>query len=410
MVKFVYIGLRVYRGLRKQLRESVRSREERCGRLIGVRYRDAVVVYEATQESISRSGGHCVPGVAETERRLVELSRSVPGVSLLGDWHTHWFEDTPRPSKGDVESLRLVHERYEEYRSGYVLLLLAKGGAMSYVYSGEGLKPVPLITIGKAGVFRDEDLGIGSRHREFGKLLGKKVTIVGLGSGGSLLTYLLAEAGVGEFRLVDYDVLAPANVTRHIVGLRGVGLSKPHALAARIKDHNPFARVKTHVLKVGPETLDELNEIARGSDLVIASSDSHTVNLLVNDVAVSLGCPFVASYVGPGASYGNVVYVPGDGSSGCYRCMLQSYHVKPAEPPREVRDGYGLSSNTALHLDLLPTVYLAARTSVNVLLGVKPGFTLAYVDNSALTRGGREPVVLVTIPRVRGCLSCGGRG
>jgi hypothetical protein len=214
LIKFVYIDSKARKKLKRQLRESMLALEERCGRLIGVRYKNAIVIHEITYGFIDRSSTHCIPGHTDAQEKLVSLAREIPNISLVGDWHTHWFEDSPRPSRGDLESLKLIHERYEEYRASYVLLLVARKGVAAYIYTQDGLKTIPVVTIMKAVPFNELDTIVGSRHREFRKLVDKKVAIVGLGSGGSLLAYLLAESGVGEFRLVDYDVLAPDSASR----------------------------------------------------------------------------------------------------------------------------------------------------------------------------------------------------
>ena len=46
------------------------------------------------------------------------------------------------------------------------------------------------------------------------RLSSAKVAVVGLGAAGSNVVQTLALAGVGELRLIDFDVVEPTNLTR----------------------------------------------------------------------------------------------------------------------------------------------------------------------------------------------------
>ena len=52
---------------------------------------------------------------------------------------------------------------------------------------------------------------------------------------------LLAKCGVGQLRLVDYDVVMPGNVSRHACGFYSVGMSKTWAVGSAFGNTSPIA-------------------------------------------------------------------------------------------------------------------------------------------------------------------------
>ena len=63
-------------------------------------------------------------------------------------------------------------------------------------------------------------------------LAGKKVVVVGCGSGGGFVALSLAMSGVGNFVLIDDDVLEESNIMRHVADRRYLGQPKAEAVAA----------------------------------------------------------------------------------------------------------------------------------------------------------------------------------
>ena len=67
----------------------------------------------------------------------------------------------------------------------------------------------------------------------------KKVTVIGLGSFGSVIVAELAKAGVGNFALFDFDRLELHNLSRHYCGANDLGRLKTDALYDVIKGKIP---------------------------------------------------------------------------------------------------------------------------------------------------------------------------
>ena len=79
------------------------------------------------------------------------------------------------------------------------------------------------------------------------KLHQSKVAIFGLGGVGSYVTEALARAGIGNFVLVDKDVIDITNINRQIIATHStVGQNKVDVMESRIKDINPNANVEKY--------------------------------------------------------------------------------------------------------------------------------------------------------------------
>ena len=63
----------------------------------------------------------------------------------------------------------------------------------------------------------------------------RKVALIGCGSLGSKIAVMLARGGVGNFILVDDDLLMPDNFVRHDLDWRDVGTHKADSVASRIQ-------------------------------------------------------------------------------------------------------------------------------------------------------------------------------
>jgi len=89
----------------------------------------------------------------------------------------------------------------------------------------------------------------------------KKVAIIGCGSLGADVAYILAKSGVGNLVLIDGDTLEWENVGRHLLGGREVGLRKDVALRNYLIEQLPHLSVTTF------EGLDSFDFIASDFNL-----------------------------------------------------------------------------------------------------------------------------------------------
>lgn len=119
---------------------------------------------------------------------------------------------------------------------------------------------------------------------EYVRLKAAKVAVVGCGSVGSKVAVHLARSGVGQFVLVDGDVLASGNLVRNELDWRTVGMHKSKALAARLKEVSADCEVLSRTTVLGGQESGEATsatmEYIADCDLIIdASADSGVFNL-----------------------------------------------------------------------------------------------------------------------------------
>lgn len=93
--------------------------------------------------------------------------------------------------------------------------------------------------------FSREELLIGKQN--VNKLHLKKVAIFGVGGVGSFVVEGLARAGIGNFILIDNDIVDITNLNRQLHALHStIGKYKVDLMKERILDINPRARVEVY--------------------------------------------------------------------------------------------------------------------------------------------------------------------
>ena len=109
---------------------------------------------------------------------------------------------------------------------------------------------------------------------EIRSLQDKIVTVLGCGSLGSGVATLLAKAGVGGLNLVDPEVLASENTSRHDLGMSDVGHWKADALTERLRNEFPhLPNVREYHVRWQKITETE-PEVLRSSDVILVAIGS----------------------------------------------------------------------------------------------------------------------------------------
>ena len=147
-----------------------------------------------------------------------------------------------------------------------------------------------------------------------------RVLLVGCGALGTHLAEFCVRAGVQSLRIVDRDFVEPSNLQRQ--GLfteedAARALPKAVAAAARLRAVNSEVRIEPVV-----EDFTHRNalRLAEGASLLLDGSDNFEARFLLNDLALSVGVPWVyAACVGSRAMCMPVL----PGRSACLRCMLE---------------------------------------------------------------------------------------
>ncbi len=165
--------------------------------------------------------------------------------------------------------------------------------------------PVPTTAGGSTG----EDPGLMAEQLSRNKLFfgergqarvsGAFVVVVGLGGVGSHAAHMLARAGVGKLRLIDFDQVSLSSLNRHAVATRAdVGRPKVMCCADAFAAFNPNCAVEPRAVKFEAGVAAEL--LAGSPDYVVDAIDDVPTKAALLVAAAAAGIP-VVSALGAGA-------------------------------------------------------------------------------------------------------------
>ena len=104
------------------------------------------------------------------------------------------------------------------------------------------------------------------------KLEKTRVTIVGTGGVGGNVALFLLRAGIENFTLIDFDVVAPSNLNRQVVAFEDtIGRSKVEVLKEIMQKINKNAKISCQNSKISAENVAEL---IKDTDIVVDAIDS----------------------------------------------------------------------------------------------------------------------------------------
>lgn len=125
------------------------------------------------------------------------------------------------------------------------------------------------------------------------KLNASKVAIFGLGGVGSYVAEALARTGVGEFILIDKDVVETSNINRQLIATtKNIGTLKTDAQRQRILEINPEAKVETCPMFYIENSGGKLIE---GCDYVVDAIDNVTAKLNLIKECKEFNVPFISA-------------------------------------------------------------------------------------------------------------------
>jgi adenylyltransferase/sulfurtransferase len=126
------------------------------------------------------------------------------------------------------------------------------------------------------------------------KLLKKKILIVGAGGLGCSVGIGLGGSGIGEIDFVDFDEVSFSNLHRQIAfGQNDLGNFKVQTLAKRIKEKNPFVKIKTFKLKFE----EFIKKQTPKYDLILDATDNLQTRKEIDKWAKSSNTPWIYASV-----------------------------------------------------------------------------------------------------------------
>ena len=221
------------------------------------------------------------------------------------------------------------------------------------------------------------------------RLAQSSALIVGLGGLGSVASLYLANAGIGQLLINDFDRVDASNLPRQLLfRAADVGSFKANATAARLREANPAVQVSALNRQLDASALEAA---ARDCDVVLDCTDNFRTRLLINAACVATRKPLVS-----GAAIrfeGQVAVFPNRGTGPCYRCLYSDEDENFASCA-----GQGILAPVAGTIGTIQ-----ASEALKLLLGIESGLhdcLWAYDGLSGATRR-------VRIRRKSGCPACG---
>ncbi|MFH0959168.1 MAG: HesA/MoeB/ThiF family protein [Pseudomonadota bacterium] len=157
---------------------------------------------------------------------------------------------------------------------------------------------------------------IGSAGHE--KIRSARVLVAGMGALGSLISILLARAGVGFLRLVDKDAPEMNNLHRQILYNEKdalMGIPKVEAARANLLTMASKIEIDAVNIKIDHESIDQLLD---NVDIVVDALDNSETRFIVNDAILGRRIPYI--FGGAVETMGNVMtIIPGE--TPCLRCL-----------------------------------------------------------------------------------------
>jgi len=126
------------------------------------------------------------------------------------------------------------------------------------------------------------------------KLATCHVAIFGIGGVGGYVAEALARSGVGEFDLIDNDIVNITNINRQIIATHGtLGRYKTEVMKERILSINPDAKVNVYNTFYLPENSGEFDFLKY--DYIVDAVDTVTAKLEIIVNAKNAGTPVISS-------------------------------------------------------------------------------------------------------------------
>lgn len=128
-------------------------------------------------------------------------------------------------------------------------------------------------------------------------ILDKQILLIGAGALGSPIAEMLVRGGVDRLTVCDGDDIKVGNLVRHTLDLRHISINKSPALASRLNQISPYAKIKHQQGNFPPKTGFSLNNF----DLIIDCTGSQKMLAALSAIESSEDVDFVSLSMSYGA-------------------------------------------------------------------------------------------------------------
>jgi len=258
----------------------------------------------------------------------------------------------------------------------------------------------PIIHVDSADKFRVHPINIyrydntSLLERGGGIISEQKILLVGCGSIGSDILFLLARSGLKKFTLVDNDTLYLENSYRHFLGMNKAVQNKKKVvlLKEEIENRYPSARVETFdkdILDIVREQEINFNDY----DLIIIAMGNTNIERMLNKQILETKTAAIFTSVESYGIGGHALLV-NNGDKGCYECLFDddlhnncSFAEKSDRPYTKNVNGCSGTFTPYGGLDSMQTALTASRLALDFLQGnIKENPLVSWKGNAVKFR------------------------
>lgn len=360
--------------IQAEARRSAALQLETGGYLFGEVTNDDILIVRATGPGPNalRTPATVRPDEWYTLQKEREFNANRAGKPLLraGGWHLHGIDGL---STTDIETIRRIAADHPHF--------------VHIVVCGFNQRKIRAFTWEQGKVVEKKWKVVDEpEHRlDFNRTeellnhsaLGKKtVFVLGLGSIGSELVTLLAQAGVTKFILADPEQLEEPNLVRHVGKFHQLGRYKVDIAAELIHLTNPNANITAITQMLEPATIEGFKPYIKKSHVIACCTGSPT-DRTANTLCAELRRPGVFAGMFERAEAGFALqYMPHHKRSPCLNCVWDYARFVEGDSndqrrERAARYGFSeeeLASQQGLYIDIKPVAAIQAKMVVQALL------------------------------------------
>jgi len=336
--------------------------------------------------------------------RLYELKiTNLPNKALFIPFDKTYKGNVPQGdqfwSAEEIQNLILEHtteekieqlKTYAKNKNNYYYLLeipLVTGqrvtiGLWYKKIEGRSTKSVPIIEYDPSQVFeilpifiyREDDSSIIKRGG--GITTNSRILLVGCGSIGSDILFLLARSGIKEFTIVDYDKLSVENSYRHFLGMNMAikEKAKVDLLKKEIEKRYPNTNVEALNADILVAIRDKQVDLEKFTLIIFAIGDPN-IERKLNELVLKTNTPAIFTWVEAYGIGGHALLV-NITEKGCYECLikedLSNYAAFAGKSDRPYTMNINGCSGTFTPyggVDSMQTALMATRLALNVVRG-----------------------------------------
>lgn len=322
--------LRVAAPVMDQIRHHIGGQPAETGGMIGVAADGVVRAFYYDTDAEQTATIYTPNTVAINHVRTREWRPR--GLKLSGFVHSHppgFLE----PSQGDLRYATQIIEAVDEIEALWIPIVQTEPDTGRFQ-----LRPFLLardrnghlrLHEGMLRVDRDEPgdafVRVAAAY-DLRRMAASRLTIIGCGGSASFIE-AMARAGVGEFVLIDPDVVDTPNLATQQVYRRDIGRAKVDAIADRVLDINPAATVVPLHASLDALSDEEIGVLV-GADnaacILCGFTDDFETQARVNRLALHFGVPSLSAQLWQEGRGGEIVFTYPGVTPACQRCALGS--------------------------------------------------------------------------------------